>query len=225
MKVSTVTKLTKIVENTRDKGSFKLRLKFYGIENERYIRFMWKVYKLIHFTNMFPEKIRKTLWEGGKYAELARKYDVPYNSLKTEVYLACRDFLGMLDIDPVKEMLEFKELDEEKLKDVEYILDDKLENNEILIDDLLEHNLTIDVTDVDYEGEDFSDINRDDFIKLRDKLVYFSKPSQKFIYDNIDERMKKYAAYLLDNPKHKLSKEDRERRGEILKFTKIDDIW
>lgn len=221
--MSTITRLTKVVENTKDKNAFKVRIKYYGVEDEDEIRVLWKVYKLVHFTNMFSEPIRRALWEGGNYEEIAKRYDIPFNTLKTEAYLGCRELLGVFGKDIIRDILEIKEVDKEELKDAELILDDLLNNHYTVEKEYIEDFFTVDIFKVKYSDEDFSDIDRDEFVTLRNTLVYFSRPSQQFIYEHINDRSKKYVAYLLETPENKLSGEDLQRRAEILKFTRIGE--
>ena len=70
-------------------------------------------------------------------------------------------------------------------------------------------------------NQNFSDIDRDDFIMLRNKLVSFSKPSQEFILKNTDKKLISYGVYLLMTSEDRLNEEDKARKKELENFTKI----
>lgn len=220
MKTISITRLCKDVEYTMNKDVFELRLKFKQIP-DKYVGILWKFYFLIKFTDYTPVRIKDLLTRDTTYQDVADRHGVTLGAVKTEMFLFTKSLAEIFPIDFVGIIRDGGDIEESYHKYVDLILDELIDNSKVDFYDLKD-SFTVDIfKSADIEG-DFSHITDDDYIKLRNKLVTFSKPSQQFIFENMDRTLVNYGVYLLVTKEENLNEQDRERKRDLMKFTKLE---
>lgn len=220
MKTISITRLCKDVEYTMNKDVFELRLKYKKVP-DKYISILWKFYYLIKFTDFAPDRMRDLFSRSTTYQDVADKYEVSLGAIKTEVFLFTKSVSEIFPIDFIDMIKNGEELDETYYKYTDTILGELIQNSKAVFYGL-QDSFTVNIFEDVNIKEDFSNITDDDYLKLRSKLVIFSKPSQDFIYENMDKNLLNYGAYLLCTKDGLLSDKDKERKEDLLKFTKLE---
>lgn len=220
MKLGSISKLARDVEYTTDRNAFELRMRLQKTE-ERYIPLLWKIYKLIKMTDYAPERIQEILNRGVTYEDVAKRHGVTIGTIKRQVHNFSQKMVEIWGENDLIEMLrDGGDIDEEYLKEVELLVDDSIRNSNLIIESL-EDKFSVNILDGVSINQDFSNIGREEFTILRNKLVSFSIPSQEFILKNTDKKLISYGIYLLITPEENLNAEDRARKKELISFTKI----
>lgn len=220
MKTISITRLCKDVEYTNNKKIFEARLKFKKIP-EKYIELLWKFYRLIKFTDFTSDRIKDLFSRGTSYQQVADKYGITLGAVKTDVFLFTKSLSEIFPIDFIAIIRDGKDLDEEYYTYVDVILDEIYSNVHVNYYDIKD-SFSVDIFSISNTNQDFSDISTEDYLSLRDKLVMFSKPSQEFVLKNMDNKLLSYGVYLLTTKEEFLSEVDKERKKDLMKFTKID---
>lgn len=217
MKIKEINTLIKMSGYTKDFSIFEYRLKNYGVE-DRNLKLLWKIYKLILFTDYVPDKIRDTFKNPVKV--VARKYHLSEGTIKKEVYdffnqNIARDITNKDGI--IYDIIDNKVSDED-LNIIEKVVDELLKNSNY-VENILYNNFSIDIFDnVEYNGHNIED---DEFEKIRNKLVYFSIPWQLEQLKMVDKNQLGYIKYILTHSDEKLEKIDIDRKKELLAFLRI----
>ena len=224
MKVMSINRLSKVVEFTKDREVFNLRLKYYGIKDFRITNLLWKIYKLVHFTDYPPLKVKEALSKGEKYADVAEKYGVKEGTIKKEVH----DFgykLQKLWGGDIWEMIENEEIEGEDVyvKELERIVDDSLSNCNVIVEDLVEDKFVVDVFSYADLKEDFKEISNEDYHYVKNLFSGLSKKVLETKIGNADKYLVSYGVYLLVTPERELTDLEKERKKELLLFTKLRD--
>lgn len=221
MKTRSITRLLKLVDYTTDYTSFDVRLRFAGIDNQ-YTPFLWDLYRLLRFTDFTPEHVKEVFNSDNTYSDVADKFELSVGSIKTEVHNFSKKLAEIFQGDILEDILDKKDIDHDYFRNVELIVMDSLERREIDLKGLSGKVFTVDILNVNFKKEELPEINTEEFLSLRNKIVSFSIPSQKFVYDNMPQEHKAYVSYLLNTPSGNLTEADKQRREEILKFCKIE---
>ncbi|HAQ41688.1 MAG TPA: hypothetical protein DCM73_13220 [Clostridiales bacterium] len=223
MKIGSITRLIEMVHFTEEYSPFESHLKLNEIDN-KYIPFLYALYRLVRFTDFVPEHVRKILEPDMTYQKSADYFGLKLGTIKAEVTGFNRKLCATFKKDILGDILDKKEIDDEFFKQVDVIVWDLLSQREPHIEANFKNNFTVNVLSVPYNEEIFSKNKFDDatFEKIIIDMAFYSLKMQQYYFRKMNSEYKQYVSYLLNTVDGKLDNKDRHRKRKLIDYCMLD---
>ena len=221
MKIKEFSRLLKMAGNTKSREVFKYRLEYNNVKGDN-INLLWKMYKLIVYTDYTPNKVRDTFYTGNTHRSVAKKYGVVEGTIKKELYdFFTKKVSNDIGRDGIIDDLIDNKLNKEDVIKIDRIVEDLLRMSNFIVD-FFEDNFSINIFD-NAEYNKTINISDEDFEKIRNKIIFFSIPWQIEQKNLLSKEHLGYVEYLLTSNDDMLSKIDIDRKKELIVFLRLKE--